>query len=185
MEHAALCGGFAFGPLLFSVDRKSCRSLRGKGACGQTGALRFGGRRVRRLRCGAQSRGPVAELATFAALSCAQTAATSQCLSALRAGPQAFRSSPPKRRAPTYPHAPLWKCRWCSTQEPTQSHRGGAASTQALLVRCKPQTMAARQAVHGRGDFWGGEERRAVVGDRKSTRLNSSHVLRSRMPSSA
>ena len=100
---------------------------------------------------------------SFAALSCAQTAATSQFLSALRAGPQAFRSSPPQRRAPAYPHAPLWKCRWCSTQEPTQSRRGGAASTQTLLVRRKPQTVAARQAVPGRGDFWGFDPRRLEV----------------------
>ena len=31
----------------------------------------------------------------------------------------------------------------------------------ALALRSKPQTVAARQAVHGRGDFWGDGQRRA------------------------
>ena len=70
---------------------------------GRRAPLRFGGRRVRRLRCGARSCGPVAELATLTSFGFAQTAATSQFLSALRAGPQALCSSPPKRR---YAHLP-------------------------------------------------------------------------------
>ena len=155
-------------PLHHLDGRLSCCGRRGKGACGQAGALRFGGRRVRRLRCGAQACGPVAKLATLTAFGFAQTAAPSQFLSALRAGPQAFRSSPPKRRAPAYPHAPLWTRGRCSTEEPTQSQRGGAASTTTPLVRGKPQTVAARQAVFGRGDFWGGEERRIEVGVRST-----------------
>ena len=73
---------------------------------GQPSALHFGGRRVRRLPCGARSRGPVAELAPFAALSFAQTAGDKSVHEARCArGPQALRSSAPKRRAAGCPPA--------------------------------------------------------------------------------
>ena len=47
----------SFGSLSLDV-RHSCNRQRGKGAPGQAGGLRLGGRRVRRLPSGARSRGP-------------------------------------------------------------------------------------------------------------------------------
>jgi hypothetical protein len=41
-----------------SLAKECSPDLRGKGAPGQASALHFGGRRVRRLPCGAQSFGP-------------------------------------------------------------------------------------------------------------------------------
>ena len=82
---------------------------------GQPSALHSGGRRRAtkgplrgpcRLPCGARSRGPVAELASFAALSCAQTGGDKSVHEARCArGPQALCSSAPKRRAASYPPA--------------------------------------------------------------------------------
>ena len=52
-----------------------------------------------------------------------------------------------------------------------------ALPERGLAFRGKPQAVAARQAVPGRGDFWGGEERSPEVGARSALQ----HLTRGRL----
>ena len=84
------------------------RARSGKGACGQSVALRGGGRRraPTPLRCSVSW--PRRRTRFVRCAHCAQTAATSQTNDARCArGPRALRFSAPPRRATDCPHAPL------------------------------------------------------------------------------
>ena len=105
---------------------------------------------VRRLPCAARSRGPVAELASFATLTALKQLRQVRSRFALRARPRALRCSALQRRAPACPHAPLLQRLCLSVEKPK---------------RCK----SGRRNPAG-GDFCGDEERRAEVGARSALR---------------
>ena len=155
--------------LHFTV-RSSCLMFGDSEAgAGQAAKLRFSGR-LRRLPCGARSRGPVAQLAARTGVRYAQTVATSQCTKRAKArGPRALRSSAPNRRIATCP-APASRQRWaCSTQKPT---------------------AASRRVAPGRGDLCGDEEHSPGVGARtralrQLTCRSCLSVARKRVASSA
>ena len=136
---------------LFSKGRLTCHGQRDKGASGQAAALHWSGRRVRQLPCDARSRGPVAELTSLTAFDFVQTAATSQMtMRAARAATSPVLLGAPEARCDLPGRA--FPGRWC------------------LLFVGKTETAAARQAVPGRGDFWGDEQRRPGVGARSAHR---------------
>ncbi len=110
---------------------------------------------------------PVAELTPLPSVRYVQTGGDKSVYEARSArGPRALCSSAPQRRPPTCPSAPLRKRCRCSTGEPTRSRCGSGL----LVFVANPPPVAARQAVPGRGDFWGGEERRPEVGARSALR---------------
>ncbi|CAN5759166.1 hypothetical protein BH11PSE8_BH11PSE8_07740 [soil metagenome] len=129
----------------------------GYGAPGQASVLRFDGRRVRRLPCGAQACGPVAKTPYAHFVRCGQTLATSQLTKrAARAGhkpsaPRRLRGAPPPARA---------RLRWSSGGSRPDNHRW-IHRDRARRLSCggsSPQTPAdgsARQGVPGGGDFCG------------------------------
>ena len=94
-------------------SRPDCGGWGGKGAPGQAGGLRFCGRPGTAdsavvLTPGSRRRTHSAPFGR-----CVQTTAASQCLKRASAPTPEFRSSPPKRRPPTCPSAPLRKrFRW-------------------------------------------------------------------------
>ena len=101
---------------------------------------------------------PVAELTSLTSFRYVQTGGDKSVYEARCArGPRALCSSAPKRRPPTCPGTPLRNRCWCSAEEPTRSRCG----SRLLLSVASYPAAAARQAVPGRGDFWGDEQRRA------------------------
>ena len=80
----------------------SRQAVPGRGSC-------CGGRRVRRLRCGARSCGPSPNSLRSLRSATFKQAATSQSTNALRAGPNALRSSPPQKSP-----LPGTACRECN-----------------------------------------------------------------------
>jgi len=114
---------------------------------------RFGGAvgAAHRLPCGARPCGPVAQLASFAALSALRHVQRVRGRCALaRAG---HKASAPRRPAGALPPA---RARLCG------SSRGARFGNQPR--------WPSRRAVPGRGDLWGGEERRTGVGARSALR---------------
>ena len=133
----------------------------GKGAPGQAGGLRFGGRR------GTADCLPVLGLAacrrTHFACSAALHSNRRRQVS-LRSALRARATRPVLLSASEAPsglsgHA-FAEAFWVF------AGRANAAmfTGRALALRGKPSTVAARQEVPGRGDFWGGEERSPEVG---------------------
>jgi hypothetical protein len=128
-----------------------CRRRDSKAASGQAGALHFGGRRgtadcAAVLALGSRRRTHCAHCVRFV-----QTTAASQILMRASAPTPVLRSSPPKRRAPTCPHAAL-RQRWLCSAEETRTK----TATQRALVSAnqgRPQTMrsTARWVVMARG----------------------------------
>ena len=177
----------SFGLLLSLNVCQSGNGRCGKGAPGQAGGLRFGGRRVRRLPSGARSRGPSPN--SLRSLRSLRSNMRRQV--SLRSALRARATSPvllrPVQAAPgQWPgpspgmDSPLdCPCPGSASEAPSdlsgrafaETFRvfGGRANTvavQGLALRCKPQSVTARQAVPGRGDFWGGEEHSPEVGAR-------------------
>jgi hypothetical protein len=150
----------SFGPLLSSYVCCACDGLRGKGAPGQAGGLRFGGRRVRRLPSGARSRGPSPNsLRSLRSLRSDKWRQVS-----LRSALRARATSPVLLSASEAP-SDLSERAFAETLVVFVGIADTVAQQErALALRRKLQTLAARQAVPGRGDFWGGEEHSAWVG---------------------
>ena len=118
---------------------------------------------ARRLPCGAQACGPVRNsLRARCAGAALEQAHRVRCQLALRARPQAFRSSAPHRRAIACPNAPLPARRGCWPQE--------------------QKTVGARQAVPGGGTVWDGERRRFGVGARSALRQHARRDCQSAAP---
>ena len=152
--------GSAFGPLLSLSDRCACHGRRGKGASGQASALHWSGRWVHRLPSGARPRGPSPNsLRSLRSLRSNKWRQVSpRCALRARATSPALLSAPearfglPERAFAETSLVFVGKANTVGLREP------------ALALRGKPQTVAARQAVPGRGDFWGDEERSPEVG---------------------
>ena len=155
--------GLAFGLMPLS-ERCARVGWRGKGGPGQAGGLRFGGRRVRRLPCGARSRGPSPN--SLRSLRSLRSDRRRQ-VSSLSA-PRARATSPPLLSAeeapsglpgPTFAEAVL---AFVGQANAMSRH------PRALALRDKPPMVVARRAVAGMGDFCGDEEHRPEVGARSA-----------------
>ena len=99
----------------------------------------------RRLRCGARSCGPSPNSLRSLRSAAFRQAATSQSTNALRAGPQALCSSPPQRRPPACPDAPLRR-RWSPSVErlPTVLLAAGGTRQGRFLGRRGAERMGRR-----------------------------------------
>ena len=117
------------------VLRRGCGGG-GKGGFGRAAAGRFTGAVAasQRLPCGARSRGPVAKLAARPAAASLKQSRRVRCGCALRARPQALRSSAPQRRAPPQPARTRLCSRGVGTRRTLQSNRCQIASNFELRM---------------------------------------------------
>ena len=159
---ALRCTPSAFGPLrTYASDRHRGQRRRGKGASGQAGALHWSGLRFApaSLRCSVSRPRRRTRCVRFAHY--AQTTATSQ--STIRAARGA--TSPALLGAP----------------QARSGLPGRAFAAASWVCATRNASATARQAVPGRGDLWGGEERRPSVGAcsalRDQTRRNCLSVV--------
>ena len=154
----------SFVPQLSSYVCRACDGLRCKAASGQVSALRLGGRRgtadsaaVLALR--SRRRTHFAHYVRFVQTNAGESVIDARKRADLRAvllAASEARSDLPERAFAETLVVFAERANTVAVSEP------------ALALRDKPPTLAARQAVPGRGDFWGGEEHRARVGARSA-----------------